>query len=53
MKLLVRWLLLTAALVIVANVVPGLQTVPPWYRLFLASVVLAALNLLVCNPCCG
>lgn len=46
MRLLIRWLLLTASLIVVVKVVPGLETVPPWYDLFLASLALAALNLL-------
>ncbi len=46
MALLIRWLLLTAALVVAVKIVPGLETVPPWYNLFVASLLLAALNLL-------
>ncbi len=46
MRLLVRWLLLVVSLLVVVHVVPGLQPVPPWYRLFLAALALAAINLL-------
>ena len=46
MSLLIRWLLLTIALLFAVYFVPGLTPVPPLYRLFLASAVMAALNLL-------
>lgn len=47
MSLLIRWLLLTAALWIAVYLVPGLQPLPPLYHLFLASLVMAGLNLLL------
>jgi putative membrane protein len=46
MSLLVRWLLLTVALLFAVYFVPGLAPVPPLYKLFLASAAMAALNLL-------
>ncbi len=47
MSLLIRWLLLTVALLFAVHMVPGLQPIPPLYNLFLASAAMAALNLLV------
>lgn len=44
--LLIRWLALTAVLLLAIHFVPGLVPAPPLYRLFLASAALAALNLL-------
>ena len=46
MTLLIRWLLLTVALFLAVYFVPGLEPIPPLYNLFLASAVMAALNLL-------
>ncbi len=46
MGLLIRWAILTGALYLTVQIVPGLEAVPPWYNLFLASLALSALNLL-------
>ena len=46
MGLSIRWLLLTVALLFAVYFVPGLRPLPPLYHLFLASLMLAALNLL-------
>lgn len=46
MGLLIRWGVLTLALVLAVEVVPGLEVVHPYYDLLLASLLLGALNLL-------
>jgi putative membrane protein len=47
MGLLIRWVILTGALLLTVKVVPGLHTAGPALDLFLASLALSALNLLV------
>jgi putative membrane protein len=44
--ILARWLLLTLALFCAVYFIPGLSPIPPLYNLFLASLAMAALNLL-------